>query len=78
MKTILEMGRSAREASRFLMNASTNRKNEFLLKLADVLDANRAAILAAKVVLPLFLDVRMFLGQVQFPHLLCNAGFPLV
>ncbi len=47
MKTILEMGRSAREASRFLMNASTNRKNEFLLKLADALDANRAAILTA-------------------------------
>ena len=47
MKTILEMGKAAREASRFLMNASTNRKNDFLLKLADALDANRAAILAA-------------------------------
>ena len=47
MKTILEMGKAAREASRFLMNISTNKKNEFLLKLADALDANRSAILAA-------------------------------
>lgn len=47
MKTILEMGKAAREASRFLMNVSTNRKNEFLLKLADTLDAERGAILAA-------------------------------
>ena len=47
MKTILEMGKDAREASRFLMNASTAKKNEFLLKLADSLDANRASILAA-------------------------------
>ena len=47
MKTILEMGKAAREASRFLMNISTNKKNEFLLKLADALDANRGAILAA-------------------------------
>ena len=46
MKTILEMGK-AREASRFLMNASTNRKNEFLLKLADTLDSSRGAIIAA-------------------------------
>ena len=47
MKTILEMGKAAREASRFLMNVSTNRKNEFLLKLADSLDSSRASILAA-------------------------------
>ncbi len=47
MKTIIEMGKAAREASRFLMNASTNRKNEFLLKLAETLDTNRTAILAA-------------------------------
>ena len=47
MKTILEMGKAAREASRFLMNASTNRKNEFLLKLADTLDSSRGAIIAA-------------------------------
>lgn len=47
MKTIIEMGKAAREASRFLMNASTNRKNEFLLKLAETLDTNRIAILAA-------------------------------
>ena len=47
MKTILEMGKAAREASRFLMNISTNKKNEFLLKLAEALDVNRSAILAA-------------------------------
>ncbi len=47
MKTMLEMGKAAREASRFLMNASTERKNDFLLKLADSLDTNRASILAA-------------------------------
>lgn len=47
MKTIIEMGKAAREASRFLMNASTNRKNEFLLKLAETLDTNRTAILAS-------------------------------
>ena len=47
MKTILEMGKAAREASRFLMRASTGQKNDFLLKLADSLDANRSAILAA-------------------------------
>lgn len=47
MKTILEMGMAAREASRFLMNASTEQKNGFLLKLADSLDANRAGIIAA-------------------------------
>lgn len=47
MKTILEMGKAAREASRILMNASTNRKNDFLLKLAEFLDMDRAAILAA-------------------------------
>ena len=47
MKTIIEMGKAAHEASRFLMNASTNRKNEFLLKLAETLDTNRTAILAA-------------------------------
>ena len=41
------MGKAAREASRFLMNASTERKNDFLLKLADSLDTNRASILAA-------------------------------
>ena len=47
MKTILEMGKSAREASRFLMNASTEQKNSFLLELADTLDASRKEILAA-------------------------------
>ena len=47
MKTILEMGKAAREASRFLMRASTGQKNDFLLKLADSLDANRSGILAA-------------------------------
>ena len=47
MRSILEMGKAAREASRFLMNASTERKNDFLLKLADALDTNRAAIIAA-------------------------------
>ena len=47
MKTILEMGKAAREASRVLMNTSTARKNDFLLKLADALDQDRAAILAA-------------------------------
>ncbi len=47
MKTILEMGKAAREASRVLMNTSTERKNEFLLKLAEMLDQDRAAILAA-------------------------------
>ena len=47
MKSILEMGKAARAASRFLMNASTEQKNSFLLKLADSLDANRADILAA-------------------------------
>ena len=47
MKTILEMGQAAREASRFLMNASTAQKNDFLLKLADALDAERARILEA-------------------------------
>ena len=45
MKTILEMGKAAREASRFLMKASTDQKNDFLLKLADALDANRAQII---------------------------------
>ena len=47
MKTIFEMGKAAREASRFLMNSSTEQKNNFLLKLADTLDAERGAILAA-------------------------------
>ena len=47
MKTVLEMGKAAREASKILMNTSTNRKNDFLMKLADSLDANRTAILAA-------------------------------
>ena len=47
MKTILEMGKAAREASRFLMRASTGQKNDFLLKLADSLDANRSETLAA-------------------------------
>lgn len=47
MKTILEMGKAAREASQFLMNASTDRKNNFLLKLADTLDASRVSILSA-------------------------------
>ena len=47
MKTILEMGQAAREASRFLMNASTAQKNDFLLKLADALDAERTRILEA-------------------------------
>lgn len=47
MKTILEMGKAARDASRFLMRASTEQKNDFLLKLADSLDANRSGILAA-------------------------------
>ena len=47
MKTILEMGKAAREASRVLMNTPTERKNEFLLKLAEMLDQDRAAILAA-------------------------------
>ena len=32
MKTILEMGKAARDASRFLMNASTEQKNSFLMK----------------------------------------------
>jgi len=44
MKTILEMGKAARNASHFLMNASTNKKNDFLLKLADALDRNRESI----------------------------------
>ena len=47
MKTILEMGKAAREASRFLMNASTEQKNSFLNKLADTLDTERGAILEA-------------------------------
>ncbi len=47
MKTILEMGKAAREASRFLMSASTEQKNSFLLKLADSLDNDRKAILEA-------------------------------
>lgn len=47
MKTILEMGKAAREASRFLMSASTEQKNSFLLKLADTLDENRKAIIEA-------------------------------
>ncbi len=47
MKSILDMGKDARAASRELMGTSTEKKNAFLLKLADTLDAERAAILAA-------------------------------
>ncbi len=47
MKTITEMGKAAREASKFLMSTSTEQKNCFLLKLADALDENRKAILEA-------------------------------
>ncbi|MBR6089983.1 MAG: glutamate-5-semialdehyde dehydrogenase [Anaerolineaceae bacterium] len=47
MKTVLEMGKAAREASRFLMNVSTEKKNEFLNALADTLEKNCSLILAA-------------------------------
>lgn len=47
MSTIPEMGKAARVASRFLMNVSTSRKNDFLLRLADALNADRSDILSA-------------------------------
>lgn len=47
MSVLTEMGKKAREASRFLMGTDTAKKNAFLLTLADSLDAERKAILAA-------------------------------
>lgn len=47
MKTINEMGKTAKEASVFLATASTEQKNAFLNTLADELDTQRAHILSA-------------------------------
>ena len=47
MKTMLEIGKDARAASRVLMNAPTAVKDSFLLALADALDEMRGEILEA-------------------------------
>ena len=47
MKTILQMGQDARKASKILATAETDRKNAFLLSLADLLESDMADILSA-------------------------------
>ncbi|HQN63285.1 MAG TPA: gamma-glutamyl-phosphate reductase, partial [Flexilinea sp.] len=47
MKTILQMGQDARKASKILATAETDRKNAFLLSLADLLESDHTDILAA-------------------------------
>jgi len=47
MKTILQMGQDARKASKILATAETDRKNAFLLSLADLLESDLADILSA-------------------------------
>jgi len=47
MKTILQMGQDARKASKILATAETERKNAFLLSLADLLESDHTDILAA-------------------------------
>ncbi|MCK9468718.1 MAG: glutamate-5-semialdehyde dehydrogenase, partial [Porticoccaceae bacterium] len=44
---MVALGRQARQASRLLARAGTAAKNRALLAIADALDANRAAIIAA-------------------------------
>lgn len=47
MKTILQMCQDARKASKILATAETDRKNAFLLSLADLLESDMADILSA-------------------------------
>lgn len=47
MKTILQMGQDARKASKILATAGTDRKDAFLLNLADMLESGMAEILSA-------------------------------